>query len=233
MKKTLITVIITLIAVALLAFIANSIWGNGSCIFTQEEEKKECVKEEKKACCDKKDSEDRHAKMMESLKPARKAFEAELSEEEKVVISGIMEKFGDVDHSKMCPEGEEKFMQEYKEDFKALLLIAENHKAYFDELIAGMHKEGCCKHQDKKKAEAGGHHAAGGGTEGEVKSGDISKCPEASKCKDATAKCKGEKTEAGEKECKEKADKECKEAKTKCEQKCLNTFKIHFLLLEY
>lgn len=264
MKKAVIFIIVALIAIAAFAFIANSLWGTGSCIFGGEDEKTECCEKEevKKSCCDKKEGDDHHAKMMETLKPLRAEFEAELSEDEKAVIAEIQTKFADVDHTEMCPEGKEKFMQEHKADFEALTAIADNHKAYFDAMIEKMHAEEGegCKHlegEDKDK----GHD-----DDGDVKATDPSKCPEAEKCKeatakckgektaeaekeykekaetkckeaekckDATAKCKGEKTEEAEKECKEKAETTCKEATEKCEKECLNTIKIHFLLLEY
>ena len=55
------------------------------------------------------------------------------------------------------------------------------------------------------------------------------KCPEAAKCKEATEKCKGE--QAKTPEAKEKCEKAEAECKKECEEK-LNTFKIHFLLLD-
>ena len=38
--------------------------------------------------------------------------------------------------------------------------------------------------------------------------------------------------EEAEKDCKEKVEMECKEAKEECEKECMNTFMIHFLLLD-
>jgi len=231
MKKTLLTIIITLIAAALVIFLAHSIWGEGECIFGDDDDKTECTKEEKKGCCDKKHEKESHGMLCESFKPIRAEFDAELSDDEKAVIAGIKEKFAEVDHTELCADSKKKFMEEHKADFEALTAIADNHKDYFDDLIAKM--------QEAKKEECKHEEGDGHDHDGEVKK--VEECPEAKKCKDATEKCKGEKTAEAEKECKEKAEKECKEhakkeckeSKEECEKQCLNTFKIHFLLLDF
>jgi|GEM_PF-6049426 len=234
MKKTLLTIIITLAVVVGAVLIFHAIYGEGECIFGDDDDKTECSKEEKEGCCDKKHAKKSHGMLCDSFKPIRAEFDTQLSDDEKATIAGIKEKFAEIDHTEMCPEGKEKFMEEYKADFEALTAIADNHKEYFDEMLAKMHekKKEECKHEEGEKedhgeAEEGEEHD----DDGEVKKKE--ECPEAHKCKDATEKCKGEKTAEAEEKCTEEELKKCKEAEKKCEQECLNTFKIHFLLLDF
>jgi hypothetical protein len=231
MKKTLITVVITLIVAALAVFSFNAIWGDGCMLDDDDKEcthavKKESCDKAEKACCDKKKVTEHHDMMMEKLRPIRAEFNDELDEEEKMMIAGIQEKFEGVDHTKLCPDGQKKFMEEHQADFNALKQIAARHAEYLDGLYSKMHKEmgECCEKnmssmKDKEADEPAKMAHAG--------------CPEAQKCKDATEKCKGEKEVKAKEECKEKAEKECKEATEKCQQECMNTFKTHFLLLEF
>lgn len=241
MKKTLLTIIITLAVAVGIVLLANAIWTDGGCIFScddktecSKEEKKECCDKdhEKKECCDKKHDkkeccDKKHGMICESYKPIRAEFDAELSDEEKATIATIKEKFADIDHTEMCPETEAKFMEEHKADFEALTAIADNHKEYFDEMMVKMHE----KKKEECKHEEGEGHDDNGDDDGEVVKDK--ECPEAHKCKDATEKCKGEKTAEAEKKCEEEEAKKCKEAEEKCEKECLNTFKIHFLLLDF
>ena len=238
MKKTLLTVIITLAVVVGVLLVTHYVWGDGECIFG-DDDKTECTKAEKKECCDKKhekkkcgDKEHSHAMMMEHLAPIRAEFDTQLNDEEKAVITGVREKFADVDHAKLCEEGKGKFMEEHKADFDALTVIADNHEEYFDGLFAKMHeeKEGCKHDEDGEVHGDGEGEGHDNDDDGEVKKPH--ECPEAEKCKDATEKCKGEKTAEAEKKCDEEEVKKCKEAEEKCAQECANTFKIHFLLLE-
>jgi uncharacterized protein YxeA len=234
MKKTLITVIITLLAVALAIFAYNAVWGEGCILLNNEKEcsqtmdKKDCSKTE--ACCDKMKASGHQEKMMAELRPLRAEFETELSEEEKEIIKT---KFEGVDHSKMCPDGQKKFMEQNKEDFAALDQIADNHSEYLDALYHKMHKE--------MGKDCGENKSSAKESDDAVKKVD-SGCPEAAKCKEATEKCKGteekKKECEGEKEekkeeCKDKVDKECKEANKECQEECMSTFKAHFLLLDY
>ena len=243
MKKTLLTIIITLAVAVGVVLLANSIWGDGGCIFgdkdkteCSEEEKDDCCDKEvtksecgdkdvkKSECCDKDHAEKSNGVLCDSYKPVRAEFDTQLSDNEKATISEIKEKFAGIDHTEMCPESEAKFMDEHKADFEALTAIADNHKEYFEEMMASKHenKEKECKH-----AEGEGHHK----DDGEVVKGN--ECPETHNCKEATEKCKGEKTVEEEKKCEEEVDKKCKEEKKKCKQECMNTFKIHFLLLDF
>ena len=68
MKKTLLTVIITLLAVAGIILISHAIWGEGECIFRDDDDKQECVEHKKSSCCDKE-------KTMEDGETARMAAE--------------------------------------------------------------------------------------------------------------------------------------------------------------
>ncbi|MDT8393525.1 MAG: hypothetical protein RQ761_06750 [Bacteroidales bacterium] len=224
MKKTVITVIITLIAAAAIVFIAYSIWGEGKC-FTDDHEE-ECTEVIKKGGCDKMNAEASHDKFMEGLMPARTEFDSKLSEEDKMIIAGIREKFAGIDHTKMCPQGKDKFMEENKADFDALTAIANNHKEYLDGLYAKMHArhEETCSHMGAHKAKASE----------ETPSEEVmaNKCPEISNCKEATEKCQGEKIAEAEKEKCEELEKKCAKATEECEKECMNTFKIHFLLMD-
>lgn len=223
MKKTVITVIITLIAAAAIVFIVYLIRGEGNC-FTddQAEEFTEVIK---KGGCDKMNAEAGYDKLMGGLMPARTEFDSKLSEEDKVIIAGIREKFAGIDHTKMCPHGKDKFMEENKADFNALTAIADNHKEYLDGLYAKMHarhEEGC-SHMGTDKAKASE----------ETPSEEVlaARCPEISNCKEVTEKCKGEKTAEADKEKHEELERKCAKAIEECERECMNTFKIHFLLL--
>lgn len=238
MKKTLLTVIITLLVAAALIFASHAIWGDGECIFSNDDDKTECTQEEKEKCCDKEHAKKEctekkdHGKLCDSFKPIRAEFDAELSDEEKATIAETKAKFEDIDHEEMCPEGKEKFMEEHKADFKELLAIADNHKGYFDDLHKKMQEkhEKECKHEEDGDE---GEHDEGDGHDDDAVAKKGHECPEASKCKEATEKCKGEPEKEATKECKEKAEKECKEAKEECEKECMNTFLIHFLLLDF
>ena len=217
MKTVLTSIITSIITVVIALFVVHAIWGDGECMFSDNDDDKECTEQVKKGCCDKKQSNTAvtHEMMMEKLAPVRAEFDGELTDEEKATIAGIREKFEDVDHENMCPEGMAKFQEQYKDDIAALTAIADNHKEFLDGLYAKMHG-------DKKCAQAA--------EEGEVvKTGG---CPEAKACGEATEKCKGEqKTPEAEAKCKE-AEAKCKEAEAKCQLACENTFKVHFLLLD-
>ena len=216
MKTVLTSIITSIVTVIIVFFVIHAIWGGGECIFSDDHEE-ECTEYVKKEC-DKKHHENAshsHEMMMKHLVPLRAEFEEQLSDEEKAAIEAIQDKFedADIDHEKMCEEGVEKFQEQYKEDIAALLAIAGNHQKFFDDWSAKMHAKEKCEHAEGS-AEA-------------VK--EAHKCPEAAKCKEATEKCKGE--QAKTPEAKEKCEKAEAECKKECEEK-LNTFKIHFLLLD-
>lgn len=225
MKTVLTSIITSIITVIIAMFIIHAVSGGGECIFgNNDDDDKECIERERKDCDKehhKKDA-DMHAMMMEKMKPMRIEFEEQLSDEEKASISDIRANFGDADHKDMRPEGKEKFMEEHKADFETLLAIAENHKEYFEGMFVKMHDT----HHNKIKE--GEHHQ---GEDVDVKMGH--KCPESEKCKEATIKCKGEKTPEAEAKSKESEVKKCKEAEEKCEKECRNTFQVHFLLMEF
>ena len=248
MKKTLLTIIITLLVTAGVILLAHAIWGEGECIFGNDEDEKECVEKKDKSCCDKEktykeDCDEKskghdHAVMMEGLAEARADFESQLSDEEKATISSIKEKMGDVNHEELCPEGEKKFMEEHKADFDAIRAIASSHSAYLDELYTNSHKD--MKGECKEHKEAGKEEKAEAAEDGETAKMGAEKCPEASKCKEATEKCKGEVNKEAEKKCEEEVKKECEEKEKECKDKmeqcqkeCMDTFKIHFLLLDF
>ena len=250
MKKILLTVIITLLVVTGILLLAHAIWGEGDCIFGDDDDKKECVKNEKhecgdkdydkkKACCDKEHAG--HALMMEELKTARVTFNEQLTDDEKVTIAGIKESFDDADHTKLCPEGKSKFMEEHKADFDALSAIAENHKDYLDGLYMKSHERmlaECKEHLTKVNDDEDDDEMEQ--EDGETAMKAAEKCPEAKTCMEATEKCKGEMTKEKEEKCKEEVEKKCEEEKKKCEEmemkcmkECSDTFKIHFLLLDF
>lgn len=212
MKTVLISIITSIITVIIALFIVHAVWGDGGCMFSEEEHEKECTEQVKKAC-DKKDSH-AHEMMMEKLESIRADFDAQLTDDEKATIAAIRDKFEDVDHEKMCAEGMAKFQEQHKDDIAALVAIADNHKEYLDGVFAKMHADKKCAPADK----------------GEVVK--ESGCPEAAKCKEATEKCKGEqKAPEAEAKCKE-TEAKCKEAEAKCQAECESTFKVHFLLME-
>lgn len=152
---------------------------------------------------------------MEKLQSVRTDFNAELSDEEISSINTIREKFGDVDHEKLCPEGMEKFREQHRDDIAVLMAIADNHREPLEKIYAGAHKSTPCP-GEPKTAEA-------------VKD---SGCPEMAACKEATEKCKGTaETPVSEKKC-EQAMAKCEKDLEKCKLECRNTFYIHFLLLE-
>ncbi|MEN8225310.1 MAG: hypothetical protein ABFS05_08120 [Bacteroidota bacterium] len=235
MKKTLLTIIITLVVAAGLLFASHVIWGEGHCIF-DDDDKAECTPKEKKECCDKKHDADAHAEILAYLQPLRLEFDTILNDEEKDLIAGIKEKIGNEDYTKDCQEGHKKFREEHKADFEALTAIAENHKEYFDDLLAKLkehHKEGC-KHDDEEEGED--NDESEGEEDDDDKEGEVSrhhKCPEVHKCKDAKEKCKGVPSEEAKKKCTEEELKKCKEAEAKCDQECEHNFRVHFLLLDF
>jgi len=224
MKTVLTSVITSIVTVIIVFFVIHAIWGGGECIFSDDHEE-ECTEHVKKDC-DKKHHENAshsHEMMMKHLVPLRAEFEEQLSDEEKAAIEAIQDKFedADIDHKKMCEEGVTKFQEEYKDDIAALLAIAGNHQKFFDDRCAKMRATEKCEHAE------GSAEVVAEGSADVVK--DAHKCPEVAKCKEATEKCKGE--EAKTPEAKEKCEKAEAECKKECEEK-LNTFKIHFLLLD-
>lgn len=210
MKTVLTSIITSIITVVVALFVVQAITGHGH-MFSDDDHEKECIEHIKKECEKKCSSkEDAHHMMMERLAPAREKFETMLTEDEKATITAVREKFADVDHEKMCEEGKEKFQEQHKEDFDALLAIAGNHKEFLDEVHNKMHMT------------TKGH-------DGEV---EKHACPEALKCKEATEKCKGEhkKVEGEQKD--PEAEKKCKEAEAECKAECEKNFKIHFILMK-
>ncbi len=206
MKTVLTSIITSLITVIIALFVVHAIVGDGGCILSHDND-------DKKECCVKKDHDkaEKHAMCKETLEPIRTEFETTLSDEEKATIAAIRENFGDEDHENLCPEGMEKYMEQHKDDIIALVTIADNHKEFFEGVFAKMHEK---EHAD----------------EGEVVKEHA--CPEAAKYKEATEKCKGEKKTAEVAEKSEHAEDECKHAEEKCKSECMNTFKVHFLLME-
>jgi hypothetical protein len=255
MKKTILTIILTIIAIAAVLFISHAIWGDGECIFSGDDntecssaEKKACCDKEleKKACCDKAHKEDSHHAMMAQLIPLRAEFENQLSDEEKAMIEAIEENFEAEEmegHEDLCPEGMAKFNEAHKEDIAALLAIANNHQEFFDNMMAKMHETKKCEPADGEVKKEACPEAAKCKEATEKCKGEQEKpaeeavkkdaCPEAAKCKEATEKCKGEneKTEAEAQKCKE-AEAKCKASEAECKTKCMDTFKVHFLLLD-
>jgi hypothetical protein len=219
MKTVLTSIITSIITVVIALFIMQYTCGDKGCA-TGQDDKEGCCEKEKTECTDKKhekccDGEKGHAAMMEQLIPMRAELEKQLTEEEKATIETIEDKFEEAageEHENLCPEGMAKFQEAHKDDIAALLAIANNHQQFFDDMKAKMHDKEKC--EQAKEGEAVAKTAA---------------CPEAAKCKEATEKCKGEqaKTEAGAKE--------CKEAKAECKKTCegeMNSFKVHFLLMD-
>ena len=217
MKTVLTSIITSIITVIIAMFIIHAVGGGGECLFSHDDDDdKECIERERKDCDKKhhKKDADMHAMMMEKMKPMRIEFDEQLSDEEKTSINDIRASFGDADHTDLCPEGKEKFMDAHKADFETLLAIAENHKVYFGDIYSKMHDA----HHDDADADV------------DVKMGH--KCPESEKCKEATHKCKGEKTPEAEEKCKEAEVKKCKDAEETCEKECMHTFQVHFLLMD-
>ncbi len=208
MKTVLTSIITSLITVIIALFVVHAILGDGGCMLSHDDDddEKECV--EHKTAHDK---AEKHAMCMETLEPIRAEFETTLSDEEKATITAIRENSGDDEHENLGPEGMEKYMEQHKDDITALVAIADNHKEFFDGVFAKMH--------DKEHAD-----------DGEVVKEHA--CPEAAKCKEATEKCKGEKKTAEVAKKSEHAEEECKHAEEKCKSGCMNTFKVHFLLIE-
>ena len=205
MKTVLTSIITSLITVIVALFVVHAIWGDGECVFSDNDHEKECTEHVKKEC-DKKDAH-AHDMMMKKLAYIRVEFDAKLSDEEKTTIAAIREKFENLDHEEMCPEGHEKFMEEHKADFDALQAIADNHKEFLDGLFTKVHDAKKC--DKSEQGEVVKEHA----------------CPEAAKCKEATEKWKGEKKTP-------EAEAKCKKATAECKAACEKTFKIHFLLME-
>lgn len=225
MKTVLTSIITSIVTVIIVFFVIHAIWGGGECIFSDDDDDKECTEYVKKDC-DKRHHETAshsHEMMMKHLVPLRAEFDEQLSDEEKASIEAIQDKFEDAgfEHEKMCGEGVEKFQEQHKEDIAALLAIAGDHQKFFDDWCAKMRATEKCEHAE------GSAEVVAEGSADVVK--DADKCPEAAKCKEATEKCKGE--QAKTPEAKEKCEKAEAECKKECEEK-LNTFKIHFLLLD-
>jgi len=212
--KTVVTSIITsVVTVIVTLLIVYTVWGDCP---NKEGEIRGCKEYVKSDCGSKVASKMPDCKMdMEKLQSARTDFNTELSEEEISSINTIREKFGNVDHEKLCPEGMEKFREEHSGDIAVLTAIAENHKESLEKIYAGVHKSTPCP-GETKTAEA-------------VKD---SGCPEMAACKEATEKCKGSAEKpVSEKKC-EEAKAKCEKDIEKCKAECRNTFYIHFLLLD-
>jgi hypothetical protein len=215
MKTVLTSIITSIITVVIALFIVHYTCGDKGCAIGQDD-KEGCCEKEKTECCDNDQHKgDAHCMMMEQLIPFRAELEKQLTEEEKATIEAIEAKFEEAEgegHEDLSPEGMTKFQEAHKDDVAALLAIANNHQQFFDDMTAKMHDKEKCEKVIEGEAAATKHA-----------------CPEAAKCKEATEKCTGEqaKTEAGAKE--------CKEAKAECKKTCegeMNSFKVHFLLMD-